>query len=82
MIRPVVFAIFLCLTLIVPQFVSTQSFTGLKFGDDGYSVISFSPDMSQFTDNYSVCVWKRELLEGGNPITFAYKLRELFFWQY
>ena len=54
----------------------------LKFGDDGYSVINFSPDMSQFTDNYSVCVWKRELQEKWEPITFAYKRNELFFRKY
>ena len=81
MIRPVVFATFLCLTL-VPQLVSTQSFTGLKFGDDGYSVINFSPDMSQFADKFSVCVWKRELREEGYPITLAYKQNELYFYKH
>ena len=80
MMRLVVVVTVLSIAL-VHHLVSTQSFTGLKFSDDGYSVIAFSPDMSQFTDKLTVCFWKRELRGEGYPIAFAYKRNELFFYK-
>ncbi|KAL5261076.1 hypothetical protein ACHWQZ_G006956 [Mnemiopsis leidyi] len=81
MMRLVVVVTVLSIAL-VHHLVSTQSFTGLKFSDDGYSVIAFSPDMSQFTDKLTVCFWKRELRGEGSPIAFAYKRDELYFYKY
>jgi len=55
-----------------------DKFTALKFGSDGYSFISFQPDMVPLADKFSFCVWVNSLEFYGQPIVFAYETSELF----
>ena len=56
----------------------TQSFTALKFADDRNSYISFSPNMSPFSDQFSVCMWVKKLRSVSYSAPFAYHGNELW----
>ena len=55
----------------------TQSFTALRFNNDGNSYISFSPDMSPMTQSFSICLWIKKLQSGLFPCAFAYNYNEI-----
>ncbi|XP_063683735.1 uncharacterized protein LOC134818218 [Bolinopsis microptera] len=56
----------------------SRSYTALKFAYDGNSLVTYSPDMTPFTDKFTICVWVRKLQSGRNPSPFAYKGYEIF----
>ena len=55
----------------------TQSFTALRFNNDGNSYISFSPDISPMTQSFSICLWIKKLQSGLYPCAFAYNYNEI-----
>ncbi|XP_063684778.1 uncharacterized protein LOC134818966 [Bolinopsis microptera] len=56
----------------------SKSYTALKFAYDGNSLVTYSPDMTPFTDKFTICVWVRKLQSGGPPAPFGYKNYEIF----
>ena len=73
---------FLILPFFLPEVsASDDIFTGLRFGDDGYSLISFQPDMSALAEKFSFCVWINQR-NSGNPTVFTYDATELVSWGY
>ncbi|XP_063676256.1 uncharacterized protein LOC134812682 [Bolinopsis microptera] len=59
--------------------VSGSDETGLKFGNDGYSLISFQPDMASLSEKFTFCLWIRtKTSESTYQIPFAYEQDELF----
>ena len=70
----------LTLSFIPP--VTSEELTALKFGDDGYSLIALQPNMSPLTDKFTVCLWFKKLVSGGNPMPYAYQYGEMYFKDY
>ena len=66
----------LILFFILP--VTSKEFAALKFGDDGYSVIAFNPNMSPLTEKLTVCLWMKKLLSGREPMPYAYESSEMY----
>ena len=59
--------------------VSGSDNTGLKFGNDGYSIISFQPDMASLSEKFTFCLWIRtKTSESTQQMPFAYEQGELF----
>ena len=81
MIRFIVVVIVLSVTLLL-SLSSSESLTGLKFHDGRDrtpSVVVFRPDMSQYTEKLSFCVWIKNILDGWSRSTpFSYDTRDLF----
>ena len=59
--------------------VSVSDYNGLKFGNDGYSIISFQPDMASLSEKFTFCLWIRtKTSESSYQMPFAYEQGELF----
>ena len=76
--------IFFTLSLVLSEAAaSPEKITGLKFGDDGLSVVSFSPDMAPLAEHFSFCVWIKKINERfNNPVPFAYGQSQLFIYDH
>ena len=82
MIRFIIVVIVLSVTLLL-SLSSSESLTGLKFHDGRErtpSLVVFRPDMSQFTEKLSFCVWIKNLIDYGwsSPAPFSYETKDLY----
>ncbi|XP_063680707.1 uncharacterized protein LOC134815985 isoform X2 [Bolinopsis microptera] len=73
----VMFLPVLILVFILPV-TSVQVSTALKFGDDGYSIISFQPNMLPLTDKFTVCLWFKALRGSTSAVIYAYEQGEMY----